>query len=151
MFGGLGTGAGAGSLFGPASPAAAADDPYNIPIDLNKLKNPYKPVKSYEEKTGVKFIFWPFAVDQKRFKDYGLKKEYDLAITSPPYYNLELYSDETTQSHHYGSYEDWIDKFLKPVVHGVLDKLVEGGKSCWSVKNFKTDKAANVVVWGKNL
>jgi len=73
-----------------------------------------------------------------------LDKIYDLAITSPPYYNLELYSDETTQSHHYGSYEDWIDKFLKPIVYGVLDKLVEGGKSCWSVKNFKTDKAYNL-------
>ena len=33
----------------------------------------------------------------------NLKQEYDLALTSPPYYNLELYSDETTQSHHYGS------------------------------------------------
>ena len=74
----------------------------------------------------------------------NLKKEYDLALTSPPYYNLELYSDETTQSHHYGSYEDWIDKFLKPVVHGVLDKLVDTGYSCWSVKNFKTDKSYNL-------
>ena len=69
-----------------------------------------------------------------------LKKEYDLAITSPPYYNLELYSDESTQSHHYGSYEDWINKFLRPVVHGVLDKLVDNGHSCWSVKILKQIK-----------
>ena len=73
-----------------------------------------------------------------------LERKYDLALTSPPYYNLEKYSDEATQSHHYGKYEDWVEKFLKPVVHGVLDKLVEGGKSCWSVKNFKTDKKYNL-------
>jgi len=73
-----------------------------------------------------------------------LKREYDLALTSPPYYNLELYSDESTQSHHYGSYDNWINKFLKPVVYGVLDKLVENGYSCWSVKNFKTDKKYNL-------
>lgn len=74
----------------------------------------------------------------------NLKKEYDLALTSPPYYNLELYSDEITQSHQYGLYEDWLKKFLKPVINGVLDKLVDGGYSCWSVKNFKTDKKYNL-------
>lgn len=69
-----------------------------------------------------------------------LERKYDLAITSPPYYNLEIYSEEETQSHHYGGYNQWYDLFLKPVVWGVLDKLTDGGKSCWSVKNFKTDK-----------
>ena len=73
-----------------------------------------------------------------------LERCYDLALTSPPYYNLELYSDESTQSHHYGTYEQWVEKFLRPVVNGVLDKLVSGGKSCWSVKNFKTDGAYNL-------
>ena len=69
---------------------------------------------------------------------------FDLALTSPPYYNLEIYSDEATQSHHYGTYEDWIDNFLKPVVYGVTDKLKDTGVSCWSVKNFKTDKKYNL-------
>ena len=74
----------------------------------------------------------------------GLKQEYDLALTSPPYYNLEIYTDEKTQSHHHDSYEKWVNNFLKPVVEGVLDKLVEGGKSCWSVKNIKTDGKYNL-------
>ena len=73
-----------------------------------------------------------------------LERKYDLAITSPPYYNLEIYSSEESQSHHYGSYEKWYDSFLKPIVYGVIDKLKEGGKSCWSVKNFKTDKQYNL-------
>jgi 16S rRNA G966 N2-methylase RsmD len=73
-----------------------------------------------------------------------LTRTYDLAITSPPYYNLELYSDEISQSHHYGSYQQWVQKFLQPVVWGVLAVLTKGGKSCWSVKNFKTDKQYNL-------
>ena len=65
---------------------------------------------------------------------------FDLALTSPPYYNLEIYSEEETQSVHYGSYENWKEHFLKPIVFGVLDKLKQNGKSCWSVKNIRTDK-----------
>ena len=37
---------------------------------------------------------------------------YDLALTSPPYYNLEIYSDENTRSHHYGTYEQWVENFF---------------------------------------
>jgi hypothetical protein len=63
---------------------------------------------------------------------------YDIALTSPPYYNLELYSDEPTQSVHAGGYQAWLDTFLKPVIQGVIRLGVK--YSCWSVKNFKTDK-----------
>ena len=70
--------------------------------------------------------------------------QYDLAITSPPYYNLEVYSDESTQSHMYGTYIQWVESFLKPVVHGVLARLTETGISAWSVKNFKTNKQYNL-------
>jgi hypothetical protein len=63
---------------------------------------------------------------------------YDIALTSPPYYNLELYSDEPTQSVQTGGYQAWLDTFLKPVIQGVIRLGVK--YSCWSVKNFKTDK-----------
>jgi hypothetical protein len=63
---------------------------------------------------------------------------YDIALTSPPYYNLELYSDEPTQSVQAGGYQTWLDTFLKPVIQGVIRLGVK--YSCWSVKNFKTDK-----------
>jgi hypothetical protein len=65
---------------------------------------------------------------------------YDIALTSPPYYNLELYSDEPTQSvaSKDAGYQAWLDTFLKPVIAGVIRLGVK--YSCWSVKNFKTDK-----------
>ena len=75
-----------------------------------------------------------------------LKKEYDIAITSPPYFNLESYSDEDTQSiKKYTTYDTWVKGFLRPCVKGVLSKLITGGHSCWSVKNFKTDKKYNLL------
>ena len=68
---------------------------------------------------------------------------YDIALTSPPYYNLEIYSDEPTQSvaskdGPNSGYQTWLNTFLKPVIHGVIRLGVK--YSCWSVKNFKTDK-----------
>jgi len=64
-------------------------------------------------------------------------RKFDMALTSPPYYNLEIYSDEHDQSLQYGSYEQWIHKFLEPVIAGVLGRVK---CSCWSIKNFKTNK-----------
>jgi hypothetical protein len=65
---------------------------------------------------------------------------YDIALTSPPYYNLELYSDEPTQSVSgpNAGYQAWLDTFLSPVIQGVIRLGVK--YSCWSVKNFRTDK-----------
>ena len=69
--------------------------------------------------------------------DPGAK--YDIALTSPPYYNLEIYSDEPTQSVTSGSgYQAWLNEFLSPVIQGIIRLGVK--YSCWSVKNFKTDK-----------
>uniref|UniRef100_A0A6C0I637 site-specific DNA-methyltransferase (cytosine-N(4)-specific) n=1 Tax=viral metagenome TaxID=1070528 RepID=A0A6C0I637_9ZZZZ len=66
---------------------------------------------------------------------------YDIALTSPPYYNLEIYSDEPTQSvssSELDGYQTWLNKFLSPVIAGIIGLGVK--YSCWSVKNFKTDK-----------
>jgi len=67
--------------------------------------------------------------------------KYDIALTSPPYYNLEIYSDEPTQSitsSALDGYQAWLNTFLSPVIQGVIRLGVK--YSCWSVKNFKTDK-----------
>lgn len=74
-----------------------------------------------------------------------LNKEYDLAITSPPYFNLEMYNDEPTQSYNKGlTYGDWKEQYLKPWVYGVLNVLVIGGVSCWSVQNINSDGNYNL-------
>ena len=47
----------------------------------------------------------------------SLTKEYDLIFTSPPYFNLEKYSEEDTQSYkRYTKYEDWLNNFLFVII-----------------------------------
>ena len=70
-------------------------------------------------------------------------KKFDCCLTSPPYYNLEVYCDEDSQSiNKYNTYEDWLDKFIEPIIKYVTTYCKK--YSCWSVKNFKTDKQYNL-------
>lgn len=49
---------------------------------------------------------------------------FDLCITSPPYFNLEEYSYEESQSYiKYSSYESWVDNFLKEMINNVYRSL----------------------------
>lgn len=65
---------------------------------------------------------------------------FDMVLTSPPYFNLELYTAGEQSTTTYPTWEDWCEKWLKKVILNCLAVLNEDGVSCWSVKNFKTDK-----------
>jgi predicted RNA methylase len=71
-------------------------------------------------------------------------KRFDMCLTSPPYYDLEVYSYEDTQSiQKYKSYDEWINEFIKPIIDFVCKNVDK--YSCWSVKNIKTDKKYNLL------
>lgn len=77
--------------------------------------------------------------DALQMQRYDLPKV-DLIITSPPYFDLEIYCKEPTQSvSNHTSYNNWSNAFLKTVIHLCLDRLDEKGVSCWNV-----GKVANV-------
>jgi 16S rRNA G966 N2-methylase RsmD len=60
----------------------------------------------------------------------------DIVLTSPPYFTLEVYSHEETQSiTGCTSYKMWVDKFLNPLVNLSISKLNPSGWSCWNVHN----------------
>lgn len=62
--------------------------------------------------------------------------EFDLILTSPPYFDLEVYSQEDTQSIiGCDTYKNWTDKFLNPIVNFGLQHLKSDGWSCWNVHN----------------
>jgi 16S rRNA G966 N2-methylase RsmD len=66
---------------------------------------------------------------------YELGK-FDCVLTSPPYFNLEVYTDELTQSiTDCETYEDWIEKFMKPLIQKSISHLEIDGWSCWNVHN----------------
>jgi tRNA1(Val) A37 N6-methylase TrmN6 len=56
------------------------------------------------------------------------KKDYDFVFTSPPYFIIERYSKDDTQSWvRYKKINDWLEKFLFKTVKLSIDKLVSGG------------------------
>lgn len=68
-------------------------------------------------------------------KNYGIKN-IDVVLTSPPYFDLEVYSHEDTQSiNGCSSYKMWVEKFLEPLVSGTIETLKPNGWSCWNVHN----------------
>jgi tRNA1(Val) A37 N6-methylase TrmN6 len=68
-------------------------------------------------------------------------RKFDMVLTSPPYFNLELYTTGEQSTTNYKTWEEWKDNWLKPVILKSLACLKENGVSCWSVKNFKSDKS----------
>ena len=71
-------------------------------------------------------------------------KRFDMCLTSPPYFDLEVYSHEDTQSiKKYETYDEWIEGFIKPIIEYVCSHVTK--YSCWSVKNIKTDKKYNLL------
>ena len=71
-------------------------------------------------------------------------QRFDMCLTSPPYYDLEVYSHEDSQSiKQYPSYDEWLNEFIKPIIDFVCSHVTK--YSCWSVKNIKTDKKYNLL------
>jgi hypothetical protein len=68
------------------------------------------------------------------------EEKFDLVLTSPPYFNMELYTSGEQSTNKYKTWDDWSEKWLKAIILGCLAALKPGGTSCWSVKNFKSDK-----------
>lgn len=71
--------------------------------------------------------------DALKLENYEIP-QVDLVLTSPPYYDIEVYSKESTQSiNNYNTYDDWAEHFLKTLIQLCLGKLNSNGVSCWNV------------------
>lgn len=71
--------------------------------------------------------------DARNIDKYAIDKV-DLILTSPPYFDLEVYSHEDTQSvHDCDSYDKWCNEFLHQVIESCISYLTSNGVSCWNV------------------
>jgi len=71
--------------------------------------------------------------DARNMGKYNLPKA-DLVLTSPPYFDLEVYAHEDTQSiTTTPTYQDWADKFLREIIKLGIEHLNPNGVSCWNV------------------
>ena len=58
----------------------------------------------------------------------------DMILTSPPYFNLEIYSDRGSETK-YSNYTEWVTEWLSPLIKQSTDRLNPAGWSCWNVHN----------------
>lgn len=69
-----------------------------------------------------------FDVSLLPYEDFKTDNKFDIALTSPPYYDTEHYSDEDTNSlNRYKTFEDWVSGFYEPLILNTIDRLVDDG------------------------
>lgn len=72
----------------------------------------------------------------KNFEKY--KGKIDLIFTSPPYFDRELYCDESTQSSvAYKTYEEWKFNFLEQTIKTCVEYLKPGGHILWNISDIR--------------
>ena len=60
----------------------------------------------------------------------------DLAFSCPPYFNLEVYSKDATQSYNqYSNYNDWLEYYWRPTIKICHNKLKNAGKLVFIIKD----------------
>lgn len=71
-------------------------------------------------------------------EEYNLSSPVDMIITSPPFFDMEHYSESSTQSERrYPSYEEWKSGFLYPLLKRCYLYLEVGGHFIIYVNNIK--------------
>jgi hypothetical protein len=73
------------------------------------------------------------------FEDVGLGDlRADLVLTSPPYFCVERYADDATQSWvRYPTWEAWVEGFLRVLVNKSRAHLRPGGRFCVNTKDVR--------------
>jgi len=118
--------------------ACALDIEKYIGIDLNqKLKKPYTEMTKFLDKySDTKFDI--YFEDAATF-DYS-KLDYDFVLTSPPYYNIELYTGTEKRD-----IEEWNNNFYIPVFTNTY-KYMKSGYYCLNIpQNIYNDVALKVL------
>ena len=104
-------------------------DPNTLTCEgLNKLASTYS------------FLGKEVKVNCTPFEDFKPRKDYfDLAFTSPPYFNTEEYAEEDTQSYiRYPEYDKWVEGFLRPMITNCKEAVKSGGYVIINIANTKT-------------
>lgn len=84
--------------------------------------------------------------DARNMKQYNISPV-DMILTSPPYFDLEIYSHENTQSiQKTNTYREWADGFLRDIIKLGLEHLNPNGVSCWNVGKVKKNDMNDDVI-----
>ena len=73
------------------------------------------------------------------FEDFKVKGEFDIVLSSPPYFRLENYSDDTNQStYRFRTYPEWFEGFWRVTLLKSLGALRAGGHLIFSLSNYRS-------------
>jgi len=79
--------------------------------------------------------------------DYKNHSKVDVVLTSPPYFNLEVYTTDSNQSYHkHNTFDIWVTNWLEPLINNCVDMLKDDGLSVWNVMNFNNCHLATTVI-----
>ncbi len=69
-----------------------------------------------------------------------LVNQFNLSFTSPPYFNLEVYDNDSCEStKNYNNYDLWLERFAKPTIENTYKYLKVGGYAMINIKNLTRD------------
>lgn len=72
-------------------------------------------------------------------EEYCPDREIDLAFSSPPYFNLEKYSDEPTQCmNRYTTLDEWFEGYVVPTMKNINSKLHNDGIFATNIADYKS-------------
>lgn len=99
-------------------------------VNLNKLKDIAEEVLNKQGK--IKLY-------KNVSEEFELPEEsVDFAFSSPPYFNVEIYTDEETQCYNrFKEYESWLNGYVYPTMINIKRALKTGGKVAVNVANSK--------------
>jgi len=91
------------------------------PVAHKGVERTYNAFKDYTETKSVHLI-------QECFEDVRLEDDsFDIALTSPPYFDVERYEGEQTSHVRYNKYEKWVEGFYRPLISNTYKALRKGG------------------------
>lgn len=127
--------------------AMACNVEYYLGVDPRReLESVYEKMADFFsfEKSKYKFYYKPF--EDIKVND---KKKFNLVFTSPPYFDLEHYSDEKTQSDiRYKTVREWYESFLLTSVQNSIECLEQDGYLVLVLnrqKNIDFDYVGNLI------
>jgi tRNA1(Val) A37 N6-methylase TrmN6 len=106
---------------------------YDTNIDLQEPYN--KMINDFEWNNRASLYF-----EDSSTADFSIHN-YDMIFTSPPYYDLEIYSNMPS----YSSFESWVERFLKPVIENSFRYLKNGGYFCINVNKKCYDEIVKIL------
>lgn len=71
-------------------------------------------------------------------EDFTPKEKIDFAFSCPPFFDLERYSDQSTQSIiKFPQYEDWLEYYVRPTIKNCYNSLKQNGIFATDLMNYK--------------